>query len=73
MRILGSHDVLHGLSLFLRRVREEQDNFKKIKKNRSNFHTKRIGGPPHQLPEQGTVVELPRVGGFHYEYVRMAA
>jgi len=26
-----------------------------------------------QLPEQGTVVELPRVGGFHHEYVRLAA
>ena len=26
-----------------------------------------------QSPEQGTVVELPRVGGLHHEYVRMAA
>jgi hypothetical protein len=26
-----------------------------------------------QSPEQGTVVELPRVGGLHYEYARMAA
>ena len=26
-----------------------------------------------QSPEQGTVVELPRVGNLHHEYVRMAA
>ena len=26
-----------------------------------------------QSPEQGTVVEIPRVGGLHHEYVRMAA
>ena len=26
-----------------------------------------------QPPEQGTIVELPRVGGLHHEYVRMAA
>ena len=24
-------------------------------------------------PEKGTIVELPRVGGLHHEYVRMAA
>ncbi len=26
-----------------------------------------------QSPEQGKIVELPRVGGLHHEYVRMAA
>lgn len=26
-----------------------------------------------QTPEEGRVIELPRVGGFHHEYVRMAA
>ncbi len=26
-----------------------------------------------QLPEQGKIVELKRVGGLHHEYVRMAA
>ncbi len=28
---------------------------------------------PIQLPEQGRVVQLKRVGGLHHEYVRMAA
>jgi len=30
-------------------------------------------GRPIQSPDQGTIVELPRVGGLHHEYVRMAA
>jgi transposase InsO family protein len=57
----------------LRRILSSQADYYNRARTHLSLYKNSPDGRTTQLPEQGGVVELDRVGGLHHEYVRMAA
>lgn len=78
-RVIGSiqrecldHAVVLGERHLRRIVARYADYYNRTRTHLSLAKDSPDGRAP-QLPEQGRIVELPRVGGLHHEYLRMAA
>ena len=63
--VLGENHLKRILSSYVRYYNETRTHL--------SLYKDAPDGRSTQPPEQGTVVELERVGGLHHEYVRIAA